>query len=222
VKVINVETARIEAQFSYNLGNNQQVAFLLSGSQNAPPVPAASPTVPAGSSGAAQTNKVYKIGDTGPAGGLIFYDKGNNSDGWRYLEAASKDAGTGQWGARGYQLGGTDTKVGSGKRNTDIIMYYLRNSGEGDRAAALATQYTEGGYKDWFLPSKDELNLIYRNLRLELRGEFSMGWYWSSSENDGATAWSQRFSDGSQSKEYFNDRAGRKEQSHSVRAIRQF
>ncbi|MDR2052536.1 MAG: CsgG/HfaB family protein, partial [Treponema sp.] len=40
VKVINVETARIEAQFSYNLGNNQQVAFLLSGNQqNAPAVP---------------------------------------------------------------------------------------------------------------------------------------------------------------------------------------
>ena len=31
---------------------------------------------------------VYKVGDTGPAGGIIFYDKGDNSDGWQYLEAA--------------------------------------------------------------------------------------------------------------------------------------
>lgn len=30
----------------------------------------------------------YAIGDTGPAGGIVFYDKGNTSDGWRYLEAA--------------------------------------------------------------------------------------------------------------------------------------
>ena len=39
-------------------------------------------------SGHAQENRSYKIGDTGPAGGIVFYDKGNNSDGWQYLEAA--------------------------------------------------------------------------------------------------------------------------------------
>jgi hypothetical protein len=36
----------------------------------------------------AQGSQSYKIGDTGPAGGIIFYDKGDNSDGWQYLEAA--------------------------------------------------------------------------------------------------------------------------------------
>jgi len=40
------------------------------------------------SSSHAQESRSYKIGDTGPAGGLIFYDKGDNSDGWQYLEAA--------------------------------------------------------------------------------------------------------------------------------------
>jgi len=39
----------------------------------------------------AQENLSYKVGDTGPAGGLIFYDKGDNSDGWQYLEAAPVD-----------------------------------------------------------------------------------------------------------------------------------
>ncbi|GHV80826.1 hypothetical protein AGMMS49944_26170 [Spirochaetia bacterium] len=43
-----------------------------------------------GSGQAAQTlaAPAYKVGDTGPAGGLIFYDKGNSRGGWRYLEAA--------------------------------------------------------------------------------------------------------------------------------------
>jgi len=36
----------------------------------------------------ARPGRSYKAGDTGPAGGLVFYDKGNNSNGWRYLEAA--------------------------------------------------------------------------------------------------------------------------------------
>jgi hypothetical protein len=36
----------------------------------------------------AQGNTSYNIGSIGPAGGNIFYDKGDNSDGWRYLEAA--------------------------------------------------------------------------------------------------------------------------------------
>ncbi len=33
----------------------------------------------------------YEIGDKGPAGGYVFYDKGSYSDGWRYLEAAPND-----------------------------------------------------------------------------------------------------------------------------------
>ncbi|HPY88599.1 MAG TPA: Ig-like domain-containing protein, partial [Spirochaetota bacterium] len=34
---------------------------------------------------------------TGPAGGLIFYDKGNYIDGWRYLEAATTDLSNSAW-----------------------------------------------------------------------------------------------------------------------------
>jgi formylglycine-generating enzyme required for sulfatase activity len=31
---------------------------------------------------------IYEVGETGPAGGLVFYDKGSVSGGWRFLEAA--------------------------------------------------------------------------------------------------------------------------------------
>ena len=33
----------------------------------------------------------YNIGDIGPAGGYLFYDKKNQGGGWRYLEAAPAD-----------------------------------------------------------------------------------------------------------------------------------
>ena len=37
------------------------------------------------------SKEILRVGDTGPAGGIIFYDKRGVSDGWRYLEAAPSD-----------------------------------------------------------------------------------------------------------------------------------
>jgi hypothetical protein len=54
-------------------------------------------------------------------------------------------------------------------------------------------------YGDWFLPSKDELNLIYRNLFLKGLGGFDDYAYWSSSESsDINSAYSQYFLSGFQ------------------------
>jgi hypothetical protein len=242
LKAINIETATVAVSYLADLAKSARIETLLASggggtrtAQTGGSAPsAAKPAAPAVSALPVQTDTTpaapppapaYKIGDTGPAGGLIFYDKGNNSDGWRYLEASSQDAGTAEWGARGYDLSGTDTKVGAGKHNTDVIMYYMRNSGEIGKAAQVARQYTQGGYTDWFLPSKDELHLIYTNLRLKLLGDFSMDWYWASSQSNNSGAWCQQFSDGTQTSEsstalYYHP--GRKDMTHSVRAIRQF
>jgi hypothetical protein len=222
VKAIEVQTAEVKGQWSKNFPGGSPTIAALTATQS---VPAKSGSVTAtASSGettqaAATETKTYKIGDTGPAGGLVFYDKGNNAEGWRYLEVASKDAGTAQWGAYGHDLTGTDTKEGTGKHNTDIIMYYLRGAGESGKAAQLARQYTQGGYTDWFLPSKDELNLIYTNLRLKMLGDYSMSYYWSSSQIDNRNAWCQRFSDGLQDYYYYPNS---KNDTYNVRAVRCF
>ncbi|MDR1901232.1 MAG: DUF1566 domain-containing protein [Treponema sp.] len=161
----------------------------------------------------------YKIGDIGPAGGIVFYDKGAFSNGWRYLEAAPaetefKDA---EWGAYRTSVAGTDTAVGAGKRNTQLIADKLRQLGESGRAAQLCLNLNFGGFKDWFLPSKDELDLMYKNLKIQGEGSFGNDWYWywSSSEGNSNYAWYQRFSDGLQPATYKNSTG-------FVRAVRAF
>jgi hypothetical protein len=70
-------------------------------------------------------------------------------------------------------------------------------------AAGLETH----GHKDWRLPSKAELNVLYNNRAaiggFNPSGSFPAGHYWSSSEPHDTSAWSQSFSDGFQ---YFDNK----------------
>lgn len=68
----------------------------------------------------------------------------------------------------------------------------------------LCKNYRGGGYDDWYLPTKDELNLIYQNLR---KTEKILGddWHWSSSQGMDNYAWAQMFSNGSQTNYYKPD-----------------
>jgi len=162
-------------------------------------------------------NSAYKIGDFGPAGGIIFYDKGTFSNGWRYLEAAPAETEfKAEWGAYEKYVSGTSPVVGAGKRNTEIIVEQLKALGENGKAAQLCVALNFDGYKDWFLPSKDELDLMYKNLKQRGLGGFSNSWYWSSSQGNNNYAWDQRFSDG-----YQGDFYG-KHGTSSVRAVRAF
>jgi len=137
----------------------------------------------------------YTVGDTGPAGGLIFYDKGSYSD--------------------GLETGATGTAIGTGQANTTAIVTI---QGAGNYAAQLCNDLTVGGYNDWFLPSKDELDLMYENLHLEGFGDFADALYWSSSEYDAYDAnyaLVKYFVDGGQG--YDN-----KDDTNRVRAVRAF
>ena len=159
----------------------------------------------------------YVLRGIGPAGGYIFYDKGSYlkadfpivkaapdpvpitptySD-WRYLEAAPSDQNTGaEWGCIGGLISGADgTAVGTGEQNTIDIETGCTTPGT---AADVCANLSLGGYTDWFLPSKDELNLMYVNLKLYGLGGFGSYLYWSSSEYDAFTAWAQGFYSGSQ------------------------
>ena len=71
------------------------------------------------------------------------------------------------------------------------------------------------GYNDWFLPSKEELKLIYTNLNTIGIGGFSNAPYWTSTEMNSSFAWEVIFNGG------LVQGTG-KSNSASVRAIRIF
>lgn len=177
----------------------------------------------------------YKIGDRGPAGGIVFYDKGYYSDGWRYLEAATADLGQYVFGYYRPSEGephsvGTSNAIGSGKDNTENLVetmdiegmaycdYESYDTRKAEYAARKCYDYESGGYSDWFLPSKEELNLMYTNLHKAELGSFTTSWYWSSSENTGDRAWNQSFYSGKQD----NNTSGYRYYDYYVRPARGF
>jgi hypothetical protein len=231
IRALSVQTAQIIGQFNKNIPNGPTVMALVNSKatgygggstavastgsttgQASAKTTGTTTTAPA--QAAASTNTTYNIGDKGPAGGIIFYDKGNNTGGWRYLEASTADLGKAQWQSSNTNVGETKDNIGSGKQNTLLI-------GDNSRAALLCQQYSQGGYKDWFLPSKAELDLMYINLKMKDSGNFSNNWYWSSSQRDYDCAWAQLFSNGTQDGSWSGG-SGYKGNAHSVRACRQF
>jgi hypothetical protein len=130
----------------------------------------------------------YAPGDVGPAGGFIFYVNPNYAvDGWRYLEAAPYDQSAGaKWGCfRRAIPGARGTAVGTGRRNT---LDMLAACAERGTAADLSANLTVNGVGGWFLPSRDELALLYRNLRATGATDFRDAGitdnftYWTSSQ----------------------------------------
>ena len=182
------------------------------------------------SNGGAAT--VCNIGDIGPGGGIVFYDAGKEEYWGRYLEIAPKSCEGVKlpWRPAGnnktvYTPQGDQTAaelrvlakgIGMGKVNTRIITVAL---GAGEYAAKYAEDSTCGDRDDWFLPSKDELDVAYNKLvttrvckpgRPDKKltspecigdtviGAFNKGYYWTSTDYNNATAWSQYFTDGQQ------------------------
>lgn len=60
-------------------------------------------------------------------------------------------------------------------------------------AIELCSKFRGGDFDDWYLPSKKELNLMYRRLHKERIGGFSQHFYWSSTEENKEEAWFQNF-----------------------------
>jgi hypothetical protein len=232
LKAINIETATVAVSYLADLEKSARIETLLASgggatrprtAQTSPPVPA-QPEPPA-----------YKIGDIGPAGGLVFYDKGNNSNGWRYMEAAPADIEqTLYMITEDFTIEEDQRAMGRGKANTQAIMAQANRRGGGFGWAAQACDALEvNGFDDWFLPSRDELHYMYGNLHMRNLGGFSADWYWSStfiyrpiavlSGSQQYRWWAENFSNGEQAT-YSGTRrgSGGSTSQFRVRPIRQF
>ena len=143
-------------------------------------------------------------------GGIIFYIDNTNKHG---LIAAVNDQGTGiaWYNGKNVVTSATGTAVGTGNANTTKIVN--KQGKTGNYAALLCFKYKHDGFTDWYLPSKDELNLLFQQRNVV--GGFSGENYWSSSEASRGKAWDQEFDGGFQFKDskFFT---------LNVRAIRSF
>ena len=157
-------------------------------------------------------------------GGVVFYilEEGDTdyvAGETHGLIAAVADQSSGiQWYNGSYvTTGATATAVGTGAANTTTIVT-AQGATETSYAAGLAKAYAAGGYTDWFLPSKDELNKMYLKKEiLEAVSGFTAfsDVYWSSTENGNYSARHQNFDNGNQSN--YN-----KTHPLTVRAVRAF
>jgi hypothetical protein len=146
-------------------------------------------------------------GDT-HEGGLLIYLNGRGGG----LVAATSDTAYLDWNDS--YVGGTGTDIGAGAANTEMIVSAF---GEGTYAAKACYDLELNGYSDWFMPSIEELRLMYTKLHLAGLGEFrEFSSRYSSSSEIGQFTYAHDFNTG-QSYMY-----GYKWSSFSVHAARAF
>jgi hypothetical protein len=121
------------------------------------------------------------------------------------------DLGSYEWGCQGTSIL-TASGIGEGMSNTLAIVDSCTTIGI---AAQVCNDLDLNGYTDWYLPSIDELNMLYTNQSL-IGGGFTNTSYWSSTELGSAMAYGTNIYTGH---EFFNlTKVG----SNFVRAVRSF
>jgi hypothetical protein len=122
-------------------------------------------------------------------GGIVFYVDNNGQHG---LIAAPSNQGSPIISGWGSVVEARNTAIGTGQINTEAIVSELGNT-YGNYAAKVCYDLELDGYTDWFLPSKDELQLLYENKTIVGMGN---GIYWSSSEVNSIWVWLGNFQTG--------------------------
>ena len=167
------------------------------------------------------TNNV--VSTTGPCalsigdihqGGIIFFLDGSGCHG--LVAKATDEPGAYQWSPISFSTWAFASGIYGGAQNTKKIIARALVNGSTCPAASVCDNLTSGGYTDWYLPSKDELDMMYVNLHMQGLGGFANFDYWSSTEGGYGNAWTQYFTNGAQSAN------ANKDDTYYVRAVRAF
>ncbi len=178
-------------------------------------------TVSGGGSGG---NFTHYIGEQF-GGGVIFHLFKDAQGAEHGLIVDKTDLSTNQvWSNRDTSLIGASAQSSwDGLSNSNAI---VGQAGHTSSAAALCLNSTNNGQSDWYLPSIQELNMLWNNYYTvarsisQIAGATQLGnnaYYWSSSELNAGYAWGFGFSGGSANGYY-----GNKNDTYSVRAVRAF
>lgn len=158
-------------------------------------------------------------------GGIVFYLDESSLHGFIVSKENQRNSAA-EWGCYCEDIKNTKPDIGSGLNNTrEIVRQCTSTKDILNSAAKIVDVLVLDGYDDWYLPSKDELNLMYENLHLNGIGNFSKTIpYWSSTQTIYGScgisggAWTQDFGSGEQIQEY---KSGY-QNTGAVRAIRNF
>lgn len=147
----------------------------------------------------------YKIGDIGPGGGIVFYknaagfivdDGSGNEVVCHYLEVSVQDLGCVTWSPSAESVIPEPLYgIGVGKLATNQILKNSKTKLSAENSAAyLCSKYKTSTTKagDWYLPTSDELRLVFKNLTPEMLKVTSTEFYWSSSEEENGRAWGRK------------------------------
>ncbi len=162
-------------------------------------------------------DELYEIGDTGPAGGIVFYLDETGEHGF---EAAPEDQGWAEWGCAGTNITGAEGQaIGTGAQNTTDMLAADCSpvTAENALAADLVANYALNGFEDWFLPSRFELKALY-DAHIVTVGFGDWGHFWSSSELalSASSSYYSLFNLGG------HTQTGGKSNTYRVRAVRAF
>ena len=156
-------------------------------------------------------------------GGVIFHLWKDNAGVEHGLIVALTDQSTFQaWSnVTSAEIGTSAQSSWDGLSNSNSI---VGQAGHTSSAAKLCLDLVSGGQSDWYLPSIQELNMLWNNYYTVTRAlsqisgatQLSNSWYyWSSSERNNNLAWHFKFSNGSTGDSGKNDPG-------YVRAVRAF
>jgi hypothetical protein len=153
---------------------------------------------------------IYELGDTGPAGGIIFYDKGDWTDDWRYLEVWTSDESSRMFGCHFDKT--TSNVIGGGYLNSKAMVDYCN---EYNRSFYMKSH---GGKRGWHIANESESIELYNfksnytDIDLNLQSD----WYWTSHDNSPLYAYSRNIHYGNGNRSNENSMSV-----HRIRLIRQ-